>query len=459
MKKKILVAGLLAVIMAFSFVLVSCGSGPRAGADVLYVYNWGDYIDPDVEKDFENWYKDKTGKEMDMIYSTFDTNETMLTNILKGESKVDLICPSDYAIEKLMAEGKLDKLDKTKISNVGNVDQRIYDKVDSVFTSMESGKMSDYFIPYMWGTLGVLYNTKYVTAEQAEEAGYGLLWNSTKIDALNGKIYMKDSIRDAYVAAVLYLKEEGRLPKGGKDYDAMSIEDLINTVDDTLLAAAETVLKEQKDVLKDYEVDFGKNEMVTEKGYVDLAWSGDALYAMEESEDLDYYVPAIGGNVWFDGWALLKDSENKSAAYLFLEFMCAPEIGMRNAMEIGYTSAIDKDVMMASPHAIKILTDNEYDAEEFFSDEIRYPDIDNASYGVMKDFGSKNDNAVAMWERVKAHGNKTWILIVVIAAVVVVGGGVAAFLIIRNKKGSKRKVVSRPVSKPADAVNKDDSQD
>ena len=185
---------------------------------------------------------------------------------------------------------------------------------------------------------------------------------------------------------------------------------------------------EQSDALKGYEVDFGKAQMTSNRAYVDLAWSGDALWAMEDGENLDYFVPEIGGNIWFDGWVMLKDAQNVKAAYMFIDYVCRPDIAMRNAMAIGYTSAVDKDVFMASEEALAILEENEYDAEEFFGDERRYPDIkSNANLGVMKDFGERNASTIEMWERVKSSKqNNLWILWVSIA---VVGAGVIGFAV------------------------------
>lgn len=179
----------------------------------------------------------------------------------------------------------LEKIDKTKVSTISNVNSAIYEAVRNVFGTFttdggETVDITDYFVPYMWGTLGILYNADVVTEADLAK-GWGLLWNENGNEALNGKIFMKDSIRDSYCAAVMYLKEYNLLPDAHKN---KSVQELINTNDDTMLAAVEELLVRQKDVLKGYEVDFGKQEMISEKGLVDLAWSGDALYAIEEAE-------------------------------------------------------------------------------------------------------------------------------------------------------------------------------
>ena len=293
--------------------------------------------------------------------------------------------------------------------------------------------------PYMWGTLGILYNADVVTEEDLA-TGYGVLWNAGNNPELEGKILMKDSIRDSYVAAVMRLKELGRLPSG---YENMPVQTLINTVDDTLMQAVEQVLLEQSDALKGYEVDFGKAQMTSNRAYVDLAWSGDALWAMEDGENLDYFVPEIGGNIWFDGWALLKNAQNVKAAYMFIDYLCRPEIAIRNAMAIGYTSALDKTAMMASEDVLAIVEENEYDVEEYFNDELRYPDIASATtLGVMKDFGERNSATIEMWERVKSSKqDNMWILWVSIAVVGGVGIAFGVYYLLTHRANAYRRLI------------------
>ncbi len=444
MKKVFSAAIILAMVVAM-VMGISVQTTAFAANVQLKIYNWAEYMDLEIIDEFEEYYFEQTGDNLEIVYSTFDTNETMLTNITKGGANVDLICPSEYAIERLVRTGALEELDMAKIPNYANIDTRITDKVDDVFGNLTVGgaqkSLNSYFVPYMWGTLGILYNSEVVT--QADlDAGWGLLWNKGGNTKLNKTILFKDSIRDAYVAAVLYLKENDRLPE---KYKTLSVQQLINTIDGTLLKAVEEVLREQKKFLKDYEVDFGKGEMLAGKAYADLAWSGDALYAMELNDNLNYFVPEIGSNIWFDGWAIPKNAQNKDIAYMFINYLCQPEESMRNAMEIGYTSALSIEALSSDAGAIAILTENGYTAEEFFGDELRYPVI-NDKLGVMKDFGAMNDEVVAMWERVKAEGGKTWILIVVIVAIVVVAGGVVAFFFLKNKRG--RKMIKRPYTAP-----------
>ena len=191
---------LLAIGVIFSGV-VGC-SYAEEPEETLVIYNWGDYIDEDLEEEFEEYYLEVTGKRLDVVYSTFETNEIMITTVEKGEEKIDLVCPSEYAIQKLMEGGYIQKLDFSKISTYENLNMGIYEKVNEVFTHISvpnvsnDESMADYFVPYMWGTLGILYNTDVVTEEDLA-TGYGVLWNAANNPELEGKILMKDSIRDS----------------------------------------------------------------------------------------------------------------------------------------------------------------------------------------------------------------------------------------------------------------------
>ncbi len=436
-----LISLLLACLMLAASLALFAACGGKYDEEIT-VYNWDDYIysQRDLQNDFNEYYKAKTGKTIKVNYSTFDTNETMLAKVMNGDAVVDVIAPSEYAIEKLLQNDLLEKIDKSKVSTMSNVNESIYEVVRSVFGTFttnggETVDITEYFVPYMWGTLGILYNADVVTQADLDK-GWGLLWNENGNEALNGKIFMKDSIRDSYCAAVMYLKEYDMLPDAHKN---MSVQELMNTNDDAMLAAVEQLLTRQKTVLKGYEVDFGKQEMISEKGLVDLAWSGDALYAIEEAEAtssaprLDYFVPDVGGNVWFDGWVVPKNAKNKEAANYFIAFLNEPEIAMSNMLEIGYTSAVDKTVLQSNQAALALLAEAEYDVDEFFADARRYPEI-TENLGVMKDFGARNDVVVAMWERVVSSNTDLttlWIIIGVVAALVIVG--IVIFAVRRSK--------------------------
>lgn len=356
------------------------------GADTLVIYNWEDYIDTGLLDEFADYYRKVTGRSLSITYSTFDTNETMLTQVMRGETAVDVVCPSEYAIERLMRADLL--ADQKELvaeyseqypdafSNLKNVNQTVLSKIGEIFGEMEIGgevrDMRDYMVPYMWGTLGLLYNTRVISEDELEEYGWGMLWNESNNPELENMILMKDSVRDSYAAVVFYMEDNGLLPDGvsetyGKPFKELTANELINCTDKALLDAAEKLLTEQRERISGYEVDFGKDDMINEIVYLDLAWSGDALWAIEESEyyedtdtyQLGYFVPEKS-NIWYDGWAILESSDSKLAAMMFIDYMCRPDSGARNIGYIGYTSAVDQETMKYDYGAAQALLDVEY---------------------------------------------------------------------------------------------------
>ncbi len=480
MKKGFKLLALTLIICIAASMFVAILSGCESADVTITVYNWAEYIDIGDEEagttsvidDFEAYYESVTGKTVEVKYVEFDTNENMLSKVLEGGYEADLICPSEYAIERLIKEGKLQQFDKTSadLTNANsNINKVFKDKLDANFGE----EFYNYVVPYMWGTLGILYTKSIngetiITEDQIKKAGWGILWNDVEDEELKekltGKIYMKNSVRDAYVAAVMRLKEEGdELAK------TKSAQELINitydekgnlTGDSTKIAAkafAEIAAQTNSGYLKGYEVDYGKEDLIAGTAYVDLAWSGDAFYAIEKAEEagveLGYYAPEVGGNLWFDAWVMTKredrtDDEAK-AANMFVDYLCTPEVAMRNMMYIGYISAVDKDVFLQSEEAKAILTDTGYDVEKYFNDTNRYPtEAEMANLGVMKDFGAALSTMNASWQSAKVEGSNNdlfWIIFVCVAIAVVLGAvGFMAYKF-RDKKKSKkrRKVVKR----------------
>ncbi len=457
MKKSFVV--IVAVMLLCVLALYAACEPIQENVDELVVYNWADYI-YDYEDDFKAYYKSLTGRDIKVTYVTFDTNETMLTKILNGDSIVDVMCPSEYAIQKLLEQDMLlemnyfgeaeDYIDTSSLNgyvhNSGNVDAQFVQKIDEVFGSVQVNgadgaktvKMSDYFVPYMYGTLGILYNKVYFEElgiydrETLNKANWGILFNddgsgNMLSDGLTGRIYMKDSIRDSYAATVFYMLERGMLDgltvtdknsaNYGKLYTELSMGDMINTVDDQLIELCGNVLKTQKDQLYGYEVDFGKNELIQGIAYVDLAWSGDALYAVEESWDddyidpmleydegesggytLGYYVPHDSGNIWFDGWVIPKTCPDShlQAAKIFINFLNELYVAANNMMEIGYTAAVDGEKVKNDAECREILAQGYYVYGEDWeiTDEdgnvLSQEDCDYASWQEFEDYFFNN---------------------------------------------------------------------
>ena len=481
MKKTSFMIAIIAVLACVLLpTLTACNNatGGSGGTDRLVIYNWEDYIDLDMCDDFAAYYKEVTGRSLDITYTTFDTNETMMTKVLKGDANVDLICPSEYSIEKLLRAGcllkhsdvyadiaeqleaydiTLDGMSSINPDGYGNIEPAVMDVITSMFSALDDGNgntldMTKYMVPYFWGTLGILYNTSIVSEEELDEYGWGVLWNIQDNAKLENKILMKDSVRDSYAAAIFYMYENtvnGRgvhtMPEGYENY---TVQELINCTDDAVLAAAEQALTEQREHISGYEVDFGKDDMINEIVYADLAWSGDAMYAIEEGgydEDTDtyqlgYYVPKLASNIWYDGWVIPTTVNNKLAAMMFIDYMCQPINGIRNSMEVCYSSAVAKDLMKEDEDVCEFIEENDYDIDEYFDDEVRYPTI-NSTLGVMRDFGAKNDDLVNMWQRAKSGaGIETslwWILLIIVLAV---GLAVGAYFGLQALKLRPRKI-------------------
>lgn len=469
---------LIVLVLVLSAVLLptltACNNGAKgeSGGDRLVIYNWEDYIDSEIDEEtgktlldeFADYYKEKTGRALSITYTTFDTNETMMTKVLKGDANVDLICPSEYAIEKLLTAGCLlnhndikaeiqDDLTKYGISldnmsslksGWGNIEPEVMDKIKEMFGNVKSqdGKshdMTEYMVPYMYGTLGILYNTSVVSIEELEQYGWGVLWNVQKNPKLENKILMKDSVRDTYAAAIFYMYEYGLLPEKFKNY---SVQELINCTDDEMVYAAEKVLNEQRSHISGYEVDFGKDDMINEIVYADFAWSGDALWAVEEGREgqLGYYVPPVASNIWYDGWCIPTSVNNKLAAMMFIDYMCNPMSSVRNSVAIGYTSAANKASLQADEDVRAYLEDCEYDVDDYFSDEGRYPVI-NETLGVMRDFGKRNDTVVNMWQRAKSgDGVDVNLWYIILAIVGAIGLCVGTYFIVQAIKLCPRKL-------------------
>lgn len=338
-KKRITFLALL--ILTFSLFLVPILSGCNNKVRVLKVYNAQDYIqdgkDESVLKDFEDYYYEKTGEKIRIQYDTFDTLERGYTIINNRKADYDVMCPSDYIIEKMKKNNLLNELNLDKIPNIQNIPPYLLDR--------KFDPDNKYSVPYMWGTVGIMYNTEKVSEEDLN--GWGLLWNNK----YKNKILMKDSIRDSVFIATIYTYREEleTLAKTAtaEQYRAR-VDELVNNISAESMAKVEKELRDQYNILYAYEVDSGKDSMINGEAYINLAWSGDAVWAIEEAQAenkknkvyLDYYIPEEGSNIWFDNWVIPKYAKNVDIAHEFINFMCDPEIALRNMDETGYTTAV-----------------------------------------------------------------------------------------------------------------------
>lgn len=409
------------VLMALPcFVVTNLNAADRA--HTLKVYNWADYIDMDnVLNTFPDWYYQQTGEKVEILYQTFDINESMLTEIEKGHEDYDVICPSEYIIERMLRQGLLLPINKDFGSTpdyTKNVAPFAVEKFQEMAPAGSDINVSDYTVGYMWGTTGVLYNTKYVDAANLQS------WSFLTNPKFAGKIFMKDAFRDIYSGVVLYAYRN-EIARG-----EVTREDLVAHITPERIQRVEDTLKLAKDNIAGWEVDFGKEEMCKGNTWMNVSWSGDAQWAIDEAAEgveLKYIVPVEGSNVWFDGWCIPKYAVNTKAASYFINYMCMPENAILNMEEIGYVSVI------ASPEILDWADDEEIEetadlsyifgegATAVHANQVLYPDksvIDRCA--LMHDCGDETEAMLAMWSRVKGDNLSMGLVIFIIVVLVLV---------------------------------------
>ncbi len=412
--------------------LTGCGADDSR-KEILKVYNWADYIDEELLSEFEEWYFEQTGEKVEVVYQLFDINEIMLAKIERGKEDFDVACPSEYIIERMLRNDLLLPINKDFGSTpnyLGNVSPYIH----NVFSKIDgSGKdANDYAVGYMWGTTGFLYNPKYVTRE--EVSSWSALWNPKfSKNKFSKKLLIKDAFRDVYCPLLIYAKQE-ELARG-----EVTLDSLMYDSSDESIAVVEGLLKKAKPYVAGWEADFGKEIMTKEKAWLNLSWSGDAVWAIDEAEavgvELDYVVPDEGSIVWFDGWVIPKYAKNPKAAAYFINFMCKPENAIRDMEEIGYVSVIGTPEVMEymSESAVESGFEKPLNVEYFFGEgadsvvinPALYPDksiIDRCA--MMHDSGPRTAALLEMWSRVKGDNlnNGMVIFILVVFGVLLIVG-------------------------------------
>ena len=402
---------------------------------VLKVYNWSNYIDEDVIPEFEQWYRQQTGSDIKVIYQTFDINETMLAKIEKGHEDFDVVCPSDYIIERMLNSGLLIPLDFASLpDSINYIKNNRSPYIQEMFSRINPDiDANDYSVAFMWGTTGILYNAKYVTDEEAST--FDIIRNPK----FAGKIFIKDAPRDVYGPVMIYLNQD-KLKSG-----EITLDDLMKDSSDESIAAVEEYMKQVRELVAGWEADFGKEQMTQERGYVSFNWSGDAVWAIEEAEeigvDLRYIVPEEGSNVWFDGWVIPKYSKNVKAATYFIDFMCRPDIAIRNMDVTGYVSANgDRSVLDSQIDEDRAPIDVSYFFPGATSVQVNpalYPDrktIENCA--ILHDWGNESDKLISMWSRVKGD-NASAMTVIVLVGVAVLFGFIVCKRIFKKKTHKK----------------------
>ena len=400
---------------------------------ILKVYNWADYIDEDLLDEFEVWYEEQTGESVEIIYQTFDINETMLSKIELGHEDYDVVCPSDYIIERMLKNDLLLPLEKDFGQTPDYLDN-IAPFIRERFNEIEGfGKnANDYSVAYMWGTVGLIYNPAHVSSEEAKS------WNVLKNPAYKGKVLMKDAFRDVYTALTIALNRDA-IDSGKTDMRTLAFDTSAEAI-----GRVETYLNSFKESVAGWEADFGKEQMTKELAWMNLSWSGDAQWAIDEAAEvgleLEYIIPEEGSSVWFDGWVIPKYARNLKAARYFINFMCMPENALRTMDMTGYVSAIGGQKILES-----MCDDEEYepiDASYFFGPEatsvcvnpIMYPNRATIERcGMMHD--TDTEALLKMWSRVKGDSASAWTYILICLVL----GGLISLVIIKYVKKARRK--------------------
>lgn len=409
-------------VILLLLVLTGCYNSGEPRERVLKIYNWADYIGDSVLEDFRAYYKEQTGEEIRIVYQTFDINEVMLTKIEKGHEDFDVVCPSEYIIERMLKKHLLLPIDTNFAHSpnyIKNIAPFIREQINKL--SLPGEQASRYAVCYMWGTAGVLYNRAYVPDSMA--FSWDCLWNKKNA----GKILMKDSYRDAYGTAIIYAHakelEEGKV----------TVEDLMNDYSSRAMSLVEQYLKALKPNIAGWEADFGKEMMTKNKAWVNMTWSGDAIWAIQEAQavgvDLDYVVPKEGSNIWFDGWVIPKYAKNQKAASYFINFMCRPDIALRNMDYCGYVSSIATPEILEEKidTTLTYYSDLSYffgpDADSIQIDKIQYPDRKVVERCAMiRDFGDKTKEILDIWSRIKGDNLGVGITILIFVVVISMSG-------------------------------------
>ncbi|MBD5518950.1 MAG: ABC transporter substrate-binding protein [Lachnospiraceae bacterium] len=346
----------LLLSLVTTVILTGCGSSDRGVNGQVIVYNWGEYIDPETIRMFE----EESG--IRVIYDEFETNESMYPKVESGAVAYDIACPSDYMISRMIQNGMLSEIDYDKMPNArNNIGAQYYEQ------SRGFDPDNKYSVPYCWGTVGILYNK---TMVEEPITRWEQLWDEKYAD----NILMQDSVRDSFMVA--------------EKLNGFSM----NTLDPAELEIAKNALIQQKLLVQAYVVDQVRDKMIGGEAAIGVIYSGEAIYTQRENSDLVYVVPEEGTNVWIDSWVILKNAPNKANAEKFIDFMCRPDIALQNFDYITYSTP--------NTAARELIED-----EEIKNSEIAFPDLsqyDNLeTYVYLGEDGDEFYNE--LWKEVKSY--------------------------------------------------------
>lgn len=320
----------------------------------VIVYNWGEYIDPEVINIFE----EETG--ISVIYEEFETNESMYPKISSGAIAYDLVCPSDYMIQRMLDNNFLQEINYDNIPNLKYIGEEYMEQ------SRQFDPENKYSVPYCWGTVGILYN-KTMVDESVDS--WSVLWDEKYAD----NILMQDSVRDAFGVTLKYLGYS------------------LNSTDLDELNEAMNLLMEQKPLVQAYVIDQVRDKMIGDEAAIGVIYSGEAIYTQMENSNLEYVIPREGTNIWIDSWVIPRNAEHKENAEKFLNFLCRPDIALMNFEYITYSTP--------NVAAREMIED-----EELRNSEIAFPDLSKLPELETFRYLGKEADAVYLdlWNKVKS---------------------------------------------------------
>lgn len=298
----------ITIVLLVMGMLVLAGCSGTSNKPTLKVYAPGEYIDKEMRTAFE---KENNVK---VIYTTFDSNEEMYTQIQNG-NKYDVLVPSDYMIERLVSEDLLAELDYAQIPN--------FSGVNATLLNRHYDAQQQYSAPYFWGNIGIVYNKTNVSQTDLEQEGWSILTDTN----YKGRLFFYDSERDAFMIALKALGYSANTEDAGELEQAYNWLVTLRETMDPIIYGDQTI-----------------DAMIRSEKDLAVMYSGDATYVLSENEDLDYFVPSEGTNLWVDAMVVSKDSEAKDLAYAWINYMLDPEVAMANADAVGYTSPLPEVV-------------------------------------------------------------------------------------------------------------------
>ncbi len=401
MKK--LVALIMSIVMVFPLCMLSACGGNRA--QQLKMYIPGEYIDEEIFDEFEAWYKEKTGKTVEVVTpTTFDTVEEILTAVERDKADYDLLLPSDYAVEQLIKKGLVQKIDTERV-NISEIMKPEY---------VERARISDptleYSVPYMYGTFGIMYDYSR-TGKHIDS------WSAIFTDEYSGKSANKDSLREALTSAAIWNNRESLLDG---EYDNAKLQAIYEDMSEEAVDAAVNTLRESKKNFL-WGGESLKFDMAASKTDVQVAlmWSCDAGYIMNDYEDDDgnehtgnrniwYVVPKEGGNIYLDCFVISKYAKNAEAANYFLEFLCTKEIALRNSYYAGAVSPVAEayDALYEEYSSDETLGEGAAAGEEAAWREMyldmMFPSAETLERcGTMRDYGDRDADISVQWANVR----------------------------------------------------------